>query len=340
MRVYDVASIASKGVSEHHPARSRRSARHHIASSNATCVVLPTNQPINPLRNEGRNQTLDPSHDYGAVMRGENEEQVMHPIYRYAYITDAVEGLILTNSDTLQDQEPRNNFLTCALTWNEGGVLTGARYLTIAGTRFYVTADQGIVELDMEDPLHPRLVTVIPLQGARASFVQFRYLFVVGAGGLDVVVTRALAPGGAAAGPCSLCRCAHLRRAHLRLYRQRAGRLAIIDVERPEHPRVYLNYTAEGRLGDARRRCRGHQCLALRLCRRRGRGLKVIQLMSPESQPNFCGFAPEPKPQLIAWYPTASPALALSRGLERDRAVDETGHQIAVFGRIGRARST
>jgi hypothetical protein len=64
-------------------------------------------------------------------------------------------------------------------------------------------------------------------------------------------------------------------------------------------------------------------------------GLKVIQLMSPESQPNFYGFAPEPKPELIAWYPTASPALALSRGLERDRGVDETGHQIAVFGRIG-----
>ena len=32
---------------------------------------------------------------------------------------------------------------------------------------------------------------------------------------------------------------------------------------------------------------------------------------------------------------TASAALALSRGLERDRGVDETGHQIAVFGRIG-----
>ena len=27
--------------------------------------------------------------------------------------------------------------------------------------------------------------------------------------------------------------------------------------------------------------------------------------------------------------------MALSRGLERDRGVDETGHQIAVFGRIG-----
>jgi hypothetical protein len=57
--------------------------------------------------------------------------------------------------------------------------------------------------------------------------------------------------------------------------------------------------------------------------------------MSPASQPNFYGFAPEPKPELIAWYPTASPALALSRGLERDRGVDETGHQIAIFGRIG-----
>jgi tetratricopeptide (TPR) repeat protein len=46
-------------------------------------------------------------------------------------------------------------------------------------------------------------------------------------------------------------------------------------------------------------------------------------------------FAPEPKPEHIVWYRTASPTLALSRGLERDRGVDETGHQIAVFGRIG-----
>jgi hypothetical protein len=340
MRVYDVASIANKGVSERIITAPFSPLGHdtHIASSNATCVVLPTNQPINPLRNEGRNQTLDPSHDYGSVMRGENEEQVMHPIYRYAYITDAVEGLILTNSETLQDQEPRNNFLTRALTWNEGGVLTGARYLTIAGTRFYVTADKGIVELDMEDPLHPRLVTVIPLQGARASFVQFRYLFVVGAGGLDVVdVTE---PSRPAVLPQAHVPLADARRIFVaRTYAYIAngqGGLAIIDIERPEHPRVYLNYTAEGRLGDARDVIVGATNASLFAYVADGAGgLKVIQLMSPESQPNFYGFAPEPKPQLIAWYPTASPALALSRGLERDRAVDETGHQIAVFGRIG-----
>src|SRR3546814_10140709 len=64
-------------------------------------------------------------------------------------------------------------------------------------------------------------------------------------------------------------------------------------------------------------------------------GLKVIQLTSPDSQPNFYGFSPAPKPELIAWARTPQPALALSKGLDRDRAVDETGGQIAVFGRLG-----
>jgi hypothetical protein len=61
----------------------------------------------------------------------------------------------------------------------------------------------------------------------------------------------------------------------------------------------------------------------------------VLQLTSPSSQPNFYGFSPAPKPELIAWARTPSPALALSKGLDRDRAVDETGGQIAVFGRLG-----
>ena len=64
-------------------------------------------------------------------------------------------------------------------------------------------------------------------------------------------------------------------------------------------------------------------------------GLKVIQLTSPESQPNFYGFSPAPKPELIAWARTPSPAVALSKGLDRDRGVDETGGQMAIFGRLG-----
>jgi hypothetical protein len=38
---------------------------------------------------------------------------------------------------------------------------------------------------------------------------------------------------------------------------------------------------------------------------------------------------------LIATFKTKGPALALSKGLDRDRAVDESGNQLAVFGRRG-----
>ena len=64
-------------------------------------------------------------------------------------------------------------------------------------------------------------------------------------------------------------------------------------------------------------------------------GLKVIQLTTPDSQKNYYGFSPAPKPELIAFARTPKPALALSKGLDRDRAVDETGGQMAVFGRLG-----
>jgi hypothetical protein len=64
-------------------------------------------------------------------------------------------------------------------------------------------------------------------------------------------------------------------------------------------------------------------------------GIRVLQMTSPERQPNLYGFSPKPVPQLIAWARTPSPALSLAKGLERDRGVDETGHQMAVFGRLG-----
>ncbi len=340
MRVYDVASIANKDISEKIITApvSPLGQDTHIASANATCAALPTNQPINPLRNRGLNETLIADKDFADVVRKDNEEQPMHPIYDYAYITDAVEGLIVTNVDTLQDGEPRNNFLTRALTWNEGGILAGARHLTIAGTHFYVSADAGIVELDMDDPLHPKVMAVIPVAGARASAVQFRYLFVADAAGLDVVdITDPMKPRIATGAHVALSDAQSVFVSRTYAYiADGADGLAIVDVERPDHPRLYLQYTADGKLNDAHDVVIGATNASLFAYVADGKnGLKVIQLMSPESQPDFYGFSPEPKPQLIAWYPTASAALALSRGLERDRGVDETGHQIAVFGRIG-----
>ena len=64
-------------------------------------------------------------------------------------------------------------------------------------------------------------------------------------------------------------------------------------------------------------------------------GLRVLQILSPEDSPNSYGFSPHPTPKLIASFRTAGPALAISKGIDRDRAVDESGNQIAVFGRRG-----
>jgi hypothetical protein len=47
------------------------------------------------------------------------------------------------------------------------------------------------------------------------------------------------------------------------------------------------------------------------------------------------GFSPRIRPRLIAVYPTHGAAIAISEGLDRDRAVDESGNQLAVFGRKG-----
>jgi hypothetical protein len=328
MTAYDVASIANKGVSDRILSGpvSPLGQSLHIASENATCVALPTNQPIHPDRNKGE------------LMRVANQEQPFHPIYNYAFITDSVEGLIATDVNTLVDNEPRNNFLERALTWNEGGVLDGARHLTIAGTFFYVAADQGLVVLDMDDPLAPRLVTVLPLRDVRATAVQFRYLFALDGEGLKVVdVTHPERPRlvEGAGVPLRDARRLYVARTYAYVAAGAEG-LVIVDVERPEAPRLYTRYTADGTLNDASDVVVGTTNASLFAYVADGRnGLKVLQLTSPDSQPNFYGFSPEPKPELIATRQTRGPALALSKGLDRDRAVDETGHQMAVFGRLG-----
>src|SRR6202035_1799486 len=177
MQVFDIANIANKGISERIVTApvGPQGQNTAIPSKDATCVALPTNQPINPQRNTG------------SLMRDDNEEQPFHPIYNYALITDSREGLILTDVNTLADANPRNNQLRRALTWNPNGILKGARHLTIGGHYVYVSADVGLVILNLDDPLHPRVESVVPLQDARASALQFRYLFVTDGEGLRAI---------------------------------------------------------------------------------------------------------------------------------------------------------
>ena len=63
--------------------------------------------------------------------------------------------------------------------------------------------------------------------------------------------------------------------------------------------------------------------------------MQVVQLMSPEENANIYGFSPKPTPKWIATFPLKGEALALSKGIDRDRAADESGNQISVFNRRG-----
>jgi len=328
MRVYDVANIGNKGFGQRIVTApfSPLGQDTHIASTNATCVALPTNQSIAPLR------------DQGELMRVTNQEQPFHPIYSYAAITDSVEGLILTDVNTLADRDPQNNFLTRALTWNEGGVLDGARHIVLGGHFAYISANAGLVIVDLDDPLKPRLAAVVPLKGARAAALQFRYLFALDDEGLTTIdVTDPTKPRqvGTARVALADARRIYVARTYAYIAAGKEG-LAIVDVERPEAPKLYMKFDADGKLNDAHDVIVGTTNASLFAYVADGaNGLKVLQLTSPEIQPKFYGFSPEPRPRLIAWRPTPTAALALSKGLERDRAVDETGGQIAIFGRIG-----
>jgi len=57
----------------------------------------------------------------------------------------------------LLDGNPANNFLKRALAFNPGGVLTGARRITIAGTFAYILTDKALVVVDLDNPLAPKL---------------------------------------------------------------------------------------------------------------------------------------------------------------------------------------
>ena len=326
-RAYDIANIGNKGVSERITTApfSPLGQDAHVATKNATCMALPTNQPIAPSRDT-------------PAMQAMNQEQAFHPMYNYAAITDSEEGLILVDINTFADGNPRNNFLRRAVTWNENGVLNGARHITLAGHFAYIAAAAGLVVVDLDDPLHPRLTATLPLRDARASALQFRYLWVTDADGVKLFdVTHMDRPRPVPSGSVAL---ADARRIYLaRTYAYVAARqdgLVILDIANPEAPKLYQKVTFGGQLNDAEDVVVASTNASLFAYVADGRnGLKVLQLTSPDSQPNFYGFSPAPRPELIAWAKTPRPALAMAKGLDRDRAVDETGSQIAIFGRIG-----
>ncbi|KZX88780.1 hypothetical protein A3726_02820 [Erythrobacter sp. HI0037] len=354
-RVYDVASIANKGVSERILTAPFSAAGHdtHVKTANATCMALATNQPVRPDSNKAMAQTPVSDAEGNPVFNADgspmtllqvNQEQPMRPIYDYAVITDAVEGLVLVNVETMADGEFRNNkldrtrFADGSTAWNPDGVLTGARHVTLAGDIAYIAADAGLVTIDLANPADPQLMAVRALTDARASTIQFRYLWVTDAEGVklfDVTDMRNPVAMPQATVPLADARRIYVARTYAYVAAKRDG-LVILDVTKPLAPKLYQRVTLDGTLDDAEDVIVGSTNATLFAYVADGRnGLKVLQLTTPDSQPNFYGFSPAPKPELIAWARTKGAALSLSKGLDRDRGVDETGGQMAVFGRLG-----
>ena len=322
--VFDVANVDNKDFSERIVTApvSPLGQDTAVATRDAVALALPTTMPM------AFDRTGDPA----------NREQPIHPLYRYAYVGDREEGLVLVDVATLTDGDPRNNFLERAVTFNPDGVLDGTRALTVAGENVYVATDRGeLVVVDVGTPFSPRVAARLDgFDRPTAVAVQFRYAFVTDRIGLHVVdVTRPERPRRAARLELGPAHSVYLARTYAYVAAGERG-LEIFDIERPESARLARRFDAGGRLRDVRDVIVGSTNTSLfAYVADAATGLHVVQLTSPETVPGYLGFSPRPVPVWIAGGKTHGPALALSRGLDRDRAVDESGHQVAVTNRIG-----
>jgi hypothetical protein len=330
-RIFDVANVDVKDISQRVITApvSPLGQRFYLKTKYATSVATPSTLALDPLRTQ----------------LPENEEQKVAPIYAFLYVADKYEGLIVVGDPkkgvgTLLDGDPQNNFLKRAVTFNPDGKLNGARRIIIGGNYAYMLCDRGMEVIDLSDPLHPKITAEIgapDLQQPTGVALQFRYLFVVDHEGLKVFdATHLDQPKRVGETlPVADARNIYVARTYAYISAGANG-IAIVDVERPEAPRLQQMFSASGQLNDVNDLKIGMVSSSQFAFVADGRnGMRIVQLFSSKTQDTFYGFSPQPMPELIATRRTKAPALAISKGVDRDRAVDESGNQLAVFGRRG-----
>ncbi|MFL5245589.1 MAG: hypothetical protein ACJ8FY_26130 [Gemmataceae bacterium] len=327
LKVFDISFIDHKGFSERifTAPVSPLGQKFYVNTKYATAVAAPATTAPDPTRK----------------LHPDNEEQAVHGLYAHVYVTDKYEGLILVGAGTLLDGNPLNNFLKRELTFNPDGLLAGAKAITIAGVYAYISCDAGVVVINLDKPLEPKIAAVLKegelIHHANAVQIQFRYAYVCDDEGIKVFDVTNLADPK----PVSKLAVAGVHNIYLaRTYAYcAAGKhgLVILDIENPEKPKVDQVYNANGCINDMHDVKLAITYVSQFAYLADGKnGLRIVQLTSPET-PGNDGFSPRPTPELIATYklPEGGHALAIAKALDRDRAVDESGNQLSVFGRVG-----
>lgn len=327
LKVIDISMIDHKGFSERifSAPVSPLGQRFYVKTKYATSVAAPTTIAPDPTRTH----------------RPENKEAKVPAIYGSIFVTDKYEGLVVVGAGTLLDGNPLNNFLERQTTFNPNGLLCGAESITFVGTYGYVCCDAGLVILQLADPTKPEVKAVLGpnsgLSKPKQVQVQFRYGFCVDEDGLKVLdVTDLEKPQVVAKLELEEAHSVYVARTYAYIAGGPKG-LIIVDVEKPLEPRIDQIYDADGCMTDVHDVKLGITYVSEFAYVADGRhGLRVVQLTSPETPGNM-GFSPRPTPKLVATFkiPKEGHALTVAEGVDRDRAVDESGNQIAVFGRVG-----
>ncbi len=331
-RAFDIAFIDDKAFAERITTApvSPVGQKFVVKTKYAQWVCLPSTVPLDPMRK--------PFMLNGLKI---NFEQPIHPMHKYAFVCDKYEGLVVVDVTSAINGNPVDNFFKKELCFNPDGLLYNARHAVCAGHFLYVSCDAGLVVLDISDPLNPKHTATVGephLKGAKMCSVQFRYCYVADAEGVKVLDVTDLAKPV----PKSMIRLAdarslYLARTHCYVAAGARG-LVILDITDAEAPKVeHEGFTAGGHITDATSVSVGVTYNSLFAYVADGKnGFRVIQMFSPES-PGYEGFSVKPTPRLVSTYqlPHGGKIVNVSRGLDRDRAVDETGHQIGVFGRLG-----
>jgi hypothetical protein len=331
VRLFDVAFIDDKAFAERITTApvSPVGQKFYLDTKFANYVAVPCTPTVDPSRKP-------------FLLKGQavNSEQPIHPLFGYIYVADKYEGLIVVCSTSSLDGNPVNNFLKREVTFNPEGVLAGARHIQVVGHYAYVSCDAGLVVVDINDPKNPQVTSIIGekhLKHPHMCATQFRYCYVADEEGIKVLDITDLAHPV----PKSVIRIPDAHSVYLgRTYAYVAAGcrgLVILDITNAEEPKVDQVYNAGGNINDAHdvKLAVTYNSLFAYIADGKN-GMRVVQLFSPET-PGYEGFAARPTPRLVATFrlPHGGHILSVTRALDRDRAVDEDGNQIGVFGRVG-----